>query len=128
MCGLRVQVLVIMERIVSSKRVEMLNVCLQFLNEFVVIDCWLQRHCEMISGAFYRDEYFILKFDPSPLFFVCFLFSSASSLQPAKRRRNIYSLQMDRKNRTLMRFPNLFENLSVEEQKVNVDKFYLKGT
>jgi hypothetical protein len=26
-------------------------------------------------------------------------------------------LQMDRRNRTLMRFPNLFENLSVEEQK-----------
>ena len=74
MCGLRVQVLVIMERIVSSKRVEMLNVCLQFLNEFVVIDCWLQRHCEMISGAFYRDEYFILKFDPSPLFFLSFVF------------------------------------------------------
>jgi hypothetical protein len=29
-------------------------------------------------------------------------------------------LQMDRKNRHLMRFPNDFENLGVEEQKVRI--------
>ena len=29
-------------------------------------------------------------------------------------------VQMDRKNRTLMKFPNDFENLSVEEQKVSL--------